>query len=206
MTLGWKAEGDFEDVVDTLESVVLRRQGCLDDTDTLEAWRFREIASTLGVSKGGVRRVETIWQLPLRDLQDPPSPNDVIVDESGVVMTIRDVARRQGLSRYQCDTRRTELHPATVERLDIDRPVYVTTSEGLVIDRWERIRVAVEGFFDEQQTGAYELSVVCDLPIEVGDRVSRHRGEVFRVESFESTASGGDPLVVALVEDATYAA
>lgn len=134
-------------------------------------------------------------------------PGDVIVDGLGDASTIWAVIRLRGSSRYTCSTRRTELDPTTVERFDIDRPVYATTSEGSVVDRWERLRVAVEGHFERvsaSQSDKHEISIVCQLPVEIGDRVSRHRGGVFRVEAVCAPAEVGEPSVVTIIDEVTY--
>ncbi|MEO0529620.1 MAG: hypothetical protein AAF266_03480 [Planctomycetota bacterium] len=207
MPLNWDTDDDFGEVVDTLEPIALRRQGCVDNADTLAAWRFREEASDINA---GVRKVDLTWQLPLADLPDPPRPGDVVVDEAGLETMLEEIVRLRGSSRYACRGRRIELDRHETERFDIERPIYVSTSEGPVLDRWERGRLAVEGFFDLKSPGPpqrYDVSIVCDADLEVGYRVSRHRGGAFLVESLaEPIGMNGYRLLTIVDESASAAA
>ena len=75
MTLDWNAEGDFDEVVDSLENLVWKRV-CVGDERWIQAWRFSESSGEAPSGREGIRVDDAVWQLPFEEGESSPAPGD----------------------------------------------------------------------------------------------------------------------------------
>lgn len=192
MPIEWNAEGDFAAVVDTLEPVTLYRCPHGGVGVEMKAWRFDDATDSPDDSIGAVRRRAVVWQLPLEVDGVSPQPGDVVVDGAGGCSTIKSVNRMRGATRWSCESVRTTIAAEFAERFDWERPILEETSEGMVVVGWRTVRPGLVGCFErgnelEPQDAVNAVSVTVTMvePIDLreGDRVRRHRGGVYVVES-----------------------
>lgn len=202
MPIEWNAEGDFAAVVDTLEPVTLYR--CQHGGAGVEmvAWRFDDATDSPEDAQGAVRRRVVVWQLPLEVDGVSPQPGDVVVDGAGGCSTIRSVSRMRGATRWSCDSLRATIAPEFAERFDLERPILEETSEGPAVVGWRTVRPGLVGYFEradglEPQEAVNPVSVtvmmVAPIDLREGDRVRRHRGGLYAVESQTRAEGIGEP-------------
>ncbi|TWT96775.1 hypothetical protein Pla108_25490 [Botrimarina colliarenosi] len=204
MSLGWNASGDFGVVVDTLETVVLRRGGAGGAKESKQAWRFQCQALSETPLTGAVRVLDATWQLPVEGGVVAPSPGDSLVDSEKACWVVRTVSKLRGGTRYACGTRRVEIAAGCAERFDLERPVIETTSEGPVIVDWRVVRASCIGHFgrgdtlDSQEVvrspSRLTVTVVEPLELRSGDRLRRHRGGLYSVLQQDYPGTLGDPF------------
>ena len=202
MPIEWSAEGDFAAVVDTLEAVTLYRCPHGGVGVEMVGWRFDDAINSSEDSVGAVRRRVVVWQLPLEVDGVSPQPGDVVVDGAGGCSTIRSVNRMRGATRWSCDSVRMTLAPEFAERFDWERPILEETSEEIVVVGWRTVRPGIVGYFERAdglapQDAVNPVSVTVTMvePIDFreGDRVRRHRGGVYGVESQTRAEAVGEP-------------
>lgn len=202
MPISWNVEGDFDEVVDTLESVTLLRRGGDPAGELMRGWRYRQESSAPVGAEGAVRLIDTTWQTPIEAGVRRPDPGDRLRDEAGVCTTVREVKRLRGGTRYSCLTRRVELAPLAAERFTRERPIYGGGSDGTAITGWEATTPTLVGWLDRSRidSGQASCEVVFRLPVSLatGDRVRDDRGILYQVTSVVGQDSVGDPFVAAV--------
>ncbi len=80
MVEDWSANGDFDEVVDTLEPVTIRPCGRSDHAEQLNAWRFEEKRSDSTLAPGALLQVVTTWQFGLVEGERPRRPGEKVCD------------------------------------------------------------------------------------------------------------------------------
>ena len=197
MTLGWKADDDFTQVVDTLETVTLKRAGCSDEV-TMEAWRFSDKTNDEPGTEGAVHRSEAIWQLPFIEGTAPPAVGDRLIDGAGACWIVVQVDQFRGETRRRCFTRRVSLRADVAEWMDLEKavwePVVPEPDDGpeLEITSWQVVRPALRAYAARIETSsdsiAGELAVqkyriTLTEPVEATPnyRFHCHAGRSFRV-------------------------
>lgn len=212
MSLPWSTIGDFDEVVDTLEPVSLRRCGRQSDALVCQGWRFKVEVDKNPLGIKGFRRIEATWQIPVLPGEAPPRPGDVLVDEQGECFPVRMSTLLRGGTRYVCQTSSIDLVESQSERFDLERPIWQSTSEGSVIVGWSVVRPAMRGVFEMR--GDFDettvpngpevatLATLSEVRAEAGDRVRRHRGGRYSVVS-QTLGGPGEPSRIALerIED-----
>lgn len=203
MPLSWDTEGDFDAVVDTLESVTLLRCGRAENAEAFRAWRFSETVVESGDSLGVLRRVDVVWHTQYIAGELPPRPGDVVVDEADERCVVHSVNLLRGGTRYVCQSRRTEFAEGRGERFDVERAITEDSSEGTVLIGWRVTRPGVQGWFDTppapgvaSEGTQVRVLLLEPFAIEPGDRLRRHRGGVYEVLSHTPPASLGEAWVV----------
>lgn len=197
MPTSWTAEGDFEEVVDTLEPLTLRRQGRHDPEWTRLCWRFSEVTEDPATVSGLLRRTDTVWQLTLVVGEVPPRPGDLLVDVGGRCMSIKTAEPRQGATRYRCEARHVELAPESAQRFDFQEPIFDDGPEGPTLVGYRTVRPGVLAAIertsepvDPEENAPVTLLTTSDPGLRVGDRVLSHRGDLYDVT--EVTTAGPD--------------
>lgn len=189
MTVAWTAGDDFEQAVDTLEEVVVRPRECADALSTV-GWRFSEELTEVEGSKGAVRAVESVWQLPIPE-GGVYSPGDRLVDVSGRRHILTSVARLRGGTRLRCSARRLEFSPLAAEWFDLERGESPAPAPPVAPVAWSLERGAIRGVAYRTATvdaGAESAPVeryrvVLDEPVVATPlhRFRTHAGVIYRV-------------------------
>ncbi len=197
MTLGWKAEGDFVQVVDTLESVTLKKVGCIGEV-TMDAWRFSDKTIDEPGTEGAVRRSEAVWQLPFIEGTDPPSVGDRLIDSAGTCWTVVEVDQFRGETRRRCLTRRIALRADVAEWMDLEiatwKPIVPEPPTGpeLEIMGWQvvrpalracatRIETAPDSVAGEPAVQRYRITLTEPIEATPNYRLRSHAGRAFRI-------------------------
>jgi hypothetical protein len=180
MPLVWDADGDFVEVIDTLEAVTIERLAGGADVETL-AWRFSEEAMDLATIAGAVVRYDAVWH---SSASVSVAVGDAIVDTADDRWRVYQVNKLRGTTRSVCLTRRTVLRESLLEELDLERPVWGEGAEGPEIVGWDVVAEDLSGVFvaDESiaESSAVErvtLFTLAAIGCEAGGRVRRHDGD-----------------------------
>ena len=108
----------------------------------------------------------------------------------------------RGATRWSCESVRTTIAAEFAERFDWERPILDESSEEPTVVGWRTVRPGLVGYFEsadglEPQDAVHPLSVTVTMvePIDLreGDRVRRHRGGVYAVESLTRAEGVGEP-------------
>ena len=196
MSLGWNADGDFVEVIDTLEQVTVERLAGGADVET-STWRFSEQAVDLADTPGAVVRHDAVWH---SSAGVSVALGDAIVDAADERWHVYQVSKLRGTTRSVCRTRRTELSASHLEEFDLERPVWGEGAEGPEIVDWDVVAEDLSGVFvvDESigASGAAErvtLFTVEAIGCEAGDRLRRHDGDrVYAIVGQTPPATAGD--------------
>jgi hypothetical protein len=197
MTLEWKAGGDFVQVVDTLESVILKRAGCSEEV-MMEAWRFSDKTIDEPGTEGAVRRSEAIWQFPFIDGTDPPRVGDRLIDATSVCWTVVQVDQFRGETRRRCFTRRISLRADVAEWMDLEEAIWdpiapePPTGPELEIVDWllikpalrayaARIETALDPVAGEPAVQKYRITLTEPIEATPNYRLRSHTGRSFRI-------------------------
>lgn len=197
MTLGWKAAEDFIQVVDTLESVTLKRAGCSDEL-TMEAWRFSDKTNDEPGTEGAVRRSEAVWQFPFIDGTAPPQVGDRLIDTANACWIVVQVDQFRGETRRRCRTRRISLRSDVAEWMDLEEAVWEPivpeppTGPELEIANWllvkpalrayaAKIEIATDPVGGEPAVQKYRITLTEPIEATPNHRFRSHTGRSFRI-------------------------
>jgi hypothetical protein len=180
MPLVWDADGDFVEVIDTLEAVTIERLAGGADVETL-AWRFSEEAMDLATIAGAVVRYDAVWH---SSASVSVAVGDAIVDTADDRWRVYQVNKLRGTTRSVCLTRRTVLRESLLEELDLERPVWGEGAEGPEIVGWDVVAedlsgvfVVDESFSDGSTAERVMVFTAEAIGCEAGDRLRRHDGD-----------------------------
>lgn len=196
MPLVWDADGDFVEVIDTLEAVTIERLAGGADVETL-AWRFSEEATDLAPISGAVVRYDAVWH---SSASVGVAVGDAIVDAADERWLVYQINKLRGTTRSVCRTRRTVIRESLLEEFDLERPVWGEGPEGPEIVSWDVVAEDLSGVFvaDESFSGGSNAERVTVFTVdaigcEAGDRVRRHDGDrVYAIVGQAAPTTAGD--------------
>lgn len=153
MTQLWNAGGDFAKVVDTLESLTIRRVGCVASLST-SGWRYSESTTQLAGFGGAVTATETIWQVPATSASLDPSVGDRVIDADSTCSTIIEVDPQRGATRKRLTSRRISIRHRDADWYDLEEPVWDTQQSPHAVVGWRMKRAAIRGLDRRSSTDA----------------------------------------------------
>jgi hypothetical protein len=206
MPLVWDADGDFVEVIDTLEEVTIERLAGGADVETL-AWRFSEEAIDLAAIAGAVVRYDAVWH---SSASVSVALGDAIVDAADDRWLVYQVRKLRGTTRSVCSTRRTLLRESLLEEFDLERPVWGEGAEGPEIVGWDVVEedlsgvfVADESFDESDAEGRVTVFTAEPIGCEAGDRLRRDEGDrIYAIVGQTAPATAGDVYRVTAEEAA----
>ncbi len=149
MTSNWNTEGDFAEVVDTLEPVTLLSKGGQEEAIYDKVWKFHVQSTEIQGTEGAVVHLDAVWQLPIDDQLLTPIVGSRLLEEDSTCWVITKVEVLRGRTRIRCEARRVELAVGTAEWLDIERSIWGEVDiEGTLTPQildWHIVRQALRG-------------------------------------------------------------
>lgn len=205
MVVAWNASGDFQAVVDTLETVTIVRPGDPAESASLAAWRYEETTSTPWDGGDAVVETQTTWQVPHGIDQAAPKVTERIMDASGRTWVIEQVERLRGSTRYLCEARETVLRRDRSEVFRVERSIWQEGSEAPELVGWareeailgtKRLLSSDYGLSGSEVRRRYQIGLVGDIEIGLGHRIIGQQGEILAVMVPSSRPSAGSLLVL----------
>lgn len=210
----WNADGDFAEVLDTLEPATLSRAGC-DTVDVYpRAWRFVVSETTIGERSAKVVRSDAVWHLPIDAGKRRPEVGDRLIDGGGVCWMLRSVAQLRAATRFRCGARSTRLAADDAVWLRLERAVWGDQGSGAAIVEWRPERLAVSAVIetlsalaaaDSPATEEVRVRITLAEQVDAGaqHRLVTSRGEVYQLVDRVAVAAPGDLPAVQAVRTIT---
>jgi hypothetical protein len=134
---------DFARVADGLVAVTVLRQGSSAATEVAHALRQ---ATRVRPGEGSAppdAAGDAVWHLPVRELPDPPQPDDVILDAGGRRWTVLSV-RRTGLDgRWRCLARDLAAAYGLDACVDFEKAAFAKGPGGADVPTWHPWRTGL---------------------------------------------------------------
>ncbi len=198
---------DLADVVDGLESIVLRRRDSTATFDVPAACRLRVVCSEAEPSEGIAVEANAVWYLQPGGAV-VPQVGDRIVDAEGGQWTVLGTEKSKLLNRWKCTTRELRIAYGCGERVDIERAIWQDSGSGPVIVGWYHLATALPARIQpweltrDSETGEtharFRILLGESFPLEPDDRFVASDGTIYRLESYQQ-ADRIDRLPVAEV-------
>lgn len=192
-------ENDFNEIVDNLEVVTLRRRDSSKEFVVETAYRQQVQTQESEPSSGDALQTRAVWhlQLPTSDLA--PHIGDVVIDLHSNRWTILETEQLALLGRWKCTVRELRLAYGCHDRVDIERPIWGDNGSGPEIVSWTKICVAlpVKIQLDEMLLDTstdpptkqlfYDIILSESIALEPNDRFSSENGNSYRLQSLQQS-------------------
>ena len=193
MPIDWDPLGDFDQVVDTLESVTWKRV-CEGDEKQVNAWRFSESASQHPQAGEALTYHDTVWQIPYESGDPGPQVGDRLIEADSTCWTIHKCERLRGPTRYRCEARRVSIRRDLAEWFDLEEAVWDLSGPAPVVSGWKVTSPPLRGCAVLLKTEAdlddltspdeiYLITVTEPLQVTTNHRFRTHAGRIFSLPS-----------------------
>jgi len=199
---------DFEDIVDGLEPVTLKRRGS-SDVSVSHALQRAVDTSEVEASDGRYLSGDVRWHFPVAEVSSRPTPGDDVVDGNSVYWKVIDVQEAALSRRWRCVCRNLSVAFGLDDFVKIEQAAYSKGTGGAAEDNWKtlltglRARIQPGAFSALVDQGArrterlYTIYIGEDLPRENLDeihslRVVDKQGNNYRIISYSAMERIGE--------------
>lgn len=204
------AEGDFPQLVESLESVTLSRRASTRTVAISAARRLSTISTEANPSGGLAQQADAIWHLQMPSGESAPKIGDVVVDENGGRWTILETQEFLLLGRWKCVTRELSIAHGCLDRVDIERAIWGDLGSGPEIVDWVYVSTALPVTIQPEEIvvdttanpsvtqSFFQILLSESISLQPDDRFIAEDGSVYLLQSYEG-ADRIDRLPVAKV-------
>lgn len=211
MSVDLDTAGDFDAIIDTAESVTLKRRASAATIAVPKAWRYSSLTQQAEPAMPGVARWDVVWQFSWNSGVDPPRIGDTLFDAANDCWTILSIEERGAKSRLRCVTRNLRIVYELVDRIEIQAAIWEDSGSGPEIVGWTTLRAAVPARIQPDQTSIdhttdpptstsmYRVMLADDTPLDHNHRLVDADGQIYQLIEY-SQAERFDTLPVAKVQ------
>ncbi|MGD9636873.1 MAG: hypothetical protein AB7G28_20155 [Pirellulales bacterium] len=210
MAIDLNTAGDFDTILDSAETAMLKRRGSAATIALAKAWRYSSLTQPAEAGFAGVARNDVVWQFAWADGIDLPRLGDAILDGANECWTILSVEIRGANSRLRCVTRNLRIVHELDDRVEIQAAIWEDSGSGPEITGWTTLRTAVPARIQPAEVtidhtadpptskSTYRIVLADDTPLDHNHRLLGPDGAVYQILA-HTQAERFDVLPIATV-------